>query len=78
MDPAAAARMAAARAALAELSERLAVPVENLMTPDLVRRVLWRPPAAAELPAELAAGGARPWQIELVAPVLAASLDAAA
>jgi ribonuclease D len=77
-DPAAAARLAAARTGLAELSERLAIPVENLMTPDLVRRVLWRPPTTSELPARLAAGGARPWQIDLVAPILVASLTAAA
>ncbi len=77
-DPAAGARLEASRAALADLSDRLAVPVENLMSPHLVRSVLWRPPAAAEIPAVLAAGGARPWQIELVAPLLASALSATA
>ena len=75
-DPAAAARLAAVRTALAELSERVTVPVENLVGPHLVREILWRPPTVADLPAALATGGARPWQIELVAPVLAAALDA--
>ncbi len=43
-DPVAAARLAAARAELAELSERCTVPVENIVSPDSVRRVLWAPP----------------------------------
>lgn len=77
-DPDAAARLAAARAGLAELSERVAVPVENLASPRLVRELLWRPPAGTELPQAMAAGGARPWQVELVAPLLIAALDARA
>ncbi len=76
-DPEAAARLTAARAALADLSEERSVPVENLLTPDVVRRVLWSPPAPREV-AELTdavAGvlgdhGARQWQVELVGPVL--------
>ncbi len=43
-DPAAAARLQAARGALAELSERVGTPVENLVSPDVVRRILWSPP----------------------------------
>lgn len=77
-DPAAAARLIEARAGLAELSDRMAVPIENLMSPPLVRDVLWQPPAVTDLPAALAAGGARPWQIELVAPILARALAASA
>ena len=75
-DPAAAARLAAARAGLAALSERVAVPVENLMQPDLVRRVLWTPPDPDQITATLRDGGARQWQIELVAPILLAALTA--
>ncbi len=77
-DPAAGARLAAARSALAELSERLSIPVENLMSPHLVRALLWRPPVSADLPAALTEGGARPWQVEVVGPLLADALDAAA
>ena len=44
-DPVAAARLAATREALAAFSAAHTVPVENLLTPDLVRRVLWSPPA---------------------------------
>ena len=39
--PEAAARLEAARAALRELSEEVTVPSENLVTPDLVRRLCW-------------------------------------
>lgn len=72
-DPDAAARLSFARAALAELSERYAVPVENLMTPDIVRRVLWEPPL--DLRARLVELRARPWQVDLLAPVLAEALS---
>jgi ribonuclease D len=69
-DPDAAARLGFARARLAELSDRFSIPVENLMTPDVVRRVLWHPVPDAELEQVLHGHGARPWQIELVSPVL--------
>ncbi|WP_116706143.1 HRDC domain-containing protein [Actinomycetospora cinnamomea] len=78
-DPAAAARLAAARAALAELSEETGTPVENLLTPDLVRRLCWSPPERATPDAvrtALATLGARPWQAELTAPRLAEALTA--
>jgi ribonuclease D len=55
------------------------VPPENLITPDSVRRLAWSPPArlSVESVAEaLAALGARPWQVELVAPGLAKALEA--
>jgi ribonuclease D len=78
-DPDAAARLGAARTVLADLSNRLSIPVENLLSPDLVRRLAWSPPAGADpaaVGAVLAAGGARPWQVELTAPLLAAALGA--
>lgn len=80
-DPKAAARLQHARAALAELSERVSTPVENLVSPDTVRRVLWAPPddgSRESVAAALAQRGARPWQVELVAPLVRAALDAAA
>jgi ribonuclease D len=77
--PEAAARLEAARAALAEVSQRVGVPAENLISPDLVRRLCWDWEAAAD-PVEtveqfLRAGQARPWQRELVAPALATALQ---
>ncbi|NEK85701.1 ribonuclease D [Blastococcus saxobsidens] len=72
-DPAAATRLQAARAGLAELSEKHSVPVENIVSPDLVRRIMWSPPeprVAATVAEALRAGGAREWQVELTLDVL--------
>jgi len=55
--------------------------VENLLSPDLVRRLAWSPPPDAEpaaVGAVLAAGGARPWQVELAAALLADAVKATA
>jgi ribonuclease D len=73
-DPEAAARLAAARAVIADLSAHHSVPVENLLQPELLRRLCWAPPTtldAASITAFLADGGARPWQVELVSTRLA-------
>ncbi|MFD4536844.1 HRDC domain-containing protein [Kitasatospora sp. NPDC058397] len=80
-DPVAAARLSGARAAVADLAERHNLPAENLITPDLVRRVSWEPPAdpaAAGVAAALRRLGARQWQVDLVAPVMAAAFAEAA
>lgn len=75
-DPVAAARLAQSRAALAELAETHNIPVENLLTPDLVRRLAWSPPATdlAGVSVYLQQGGARSWQIELTAGPLSAAM----
>src|SRR4051812_18136080 len=78
-DPAAAARLKAARASLAQLSEAWSVPVENILSPDLVRRLVWSPPepAGAEAVADaLRAGGAREWQVELTRDLLTEAIAA--
>jgi ribonuclease D len=77
--PEAAARLEAARAALAEVSERVGVPTANLVSPELVRRLCWDWAGAPD-PVEavedfLCAGHARAWQRELVDPVLARALQ---
>lgn len=80
-DPVAAARLSAARAAVSELAEQHHLPAENLITPELVRRVSWEPPAeatAATVAGALRALGARRWQVELVAPAMAAAFENAA
>ena len=72
-DPAAATRLQAARASLAELSAKHSVPVENILSPDLVRRIMWSPPSpveAAAIAEVLRAGGAREWQVELTLDLL--------
>ncbi|MEU6367890.1 ribonuclease D [Streptomyces sp. NPDC046931] len=77
-DPAAAARLSAARAAVSGLAERLTMPQENLISPDIVRRLCWEPPKspdAASVAAALSGYGARPWQVEQVTPVLVGALS---
>ena len=77
-NPAAAGRLAACRAAVATLSELHAVPAENLIPPDAVRRLAWTPPqpvSSETVRAALVASGARPWQVDLLADRLADSLE---
>lgn len=77
-DPAAAARLTAARAGVTALAEELNMPQENLITPDTVRRVCWEPPKPADpdsVAAALTGHGARPWQVEQVTPVLVKALN---
>ncbi|MGZ4540330.1 MAG: HRDC domain-containing protein [Blastococcus sp.] len=79
-DPAAATRLQAARAGLAELSEKHSVPVENILSPDLVRRLMWSPPEprdTATVAEVLRAGGARTWQIELTRELLTEAVNRA-
>ncbi len=81
--PEAAARLEAARAALAEVSRRVGVPTENLVSPDLVRRLCWDWEAPREGTADadvdefLRNGQARTWQRELVVAVLARAVQQA-
>ena len=78
-DPEAFARLSAARSALADLAAAQGMPVENLMTPDTVRRLCWAPPDpadAASVGAYLAQQGARAWQIDLTVEPLVAALAA--
>jgi ribonuclease D len=79
-DPAAAARLKVARAGLTRVSEEWSVPVENLLSPDLMRRLVWSPPSpadAATVADVLRAGGAREWQIELTRDLLTEAITAA-
>ncbi|HET6259116.1 MAG TPA: HRDC domain-containing protein [Pseudonocardia sp.] len=75
-EPDAAARLAAARTAIAAVGEERSVPVENLLQPDLLRRLCWSPPADGDVAGALRTGGARPWQIDLLAPLLEPALQA--
>lgn len=73
-DPVAAARFAQVRDELAAFSDEHTVPVENVLTPDILRRVVWEPPQPGGVADALAARGARPWQVERVAPMIEAAL----
>ncbi|MEV0229475.1 ribonuclease D [Nonomuraea sp. NPDC050786] len=69
-DPAAAKRLAAARAVVAGLAEQHHMPTENLLQPDAVRRLTWEPPAEITeetVTARLRELGAREWQLSLTA-----------
>ena len=75
-NPAADARLKAARPRVEAIAEDLQMPTENLLTPDTLRRVAWAPPEtvdAASIADALAAHGARPWQITRTAPEIAAA-----
>ncbi|CAJ1505523.1 ribonuclease D [[Mycobacterium] holstebronense] len=80
--PEAAARLETVRAALGAVSEQVHVPTENLLTPELVRRLCWDWKPVASEPAVvieefLVAGDARPWQRELTVPALTQALGRA-
>ena len=77
-DPAAAARLSAARTAVAAIADEHRMPVENLLTPDTVRRLCWTPPedlSEGSVAAVLQAHGARAWQVSLTSPVIARALQ---
>jgi ribonuclease D len=77
-NPAADRRLKAARVAITNVSTELNIPIENVLTPELLRRLAWSPPEPIELAsvqAALSEMGARPWQVDAVAePITAAFL----
>jgi ribonuclease D len=73
-NPEADARLKAARPVVEQRAEELHMPTENLLTPELLRRVAWTPPeplTAASVGDALEALGARAWQIAQTAQVIA-------
>jgi ribonuclease D len=76
------ARLTHVRAALLELSAQLQIPTENLVTPELIKRICWQEPPLISseyedfVNTELVRLGARPWQVEQVAHLVAAHLGA--
>ena len=64
-------RLEFARSQLSAIAEKLGLPIENLMTPETIRKVLWSPPESPdELRRTLTEFNARPWQIDIVFPIL--------
>jgi len=70
-----------ARALIDSIATHNSIPVENLISPESIRRICWSPPSGATINrdeaavrAALVAAGARPWQIDLVAGALADAL----
>jgi ribonuclease D len=72
-NPEAAARLHRVRDALSAKATELELPVENLLTPDHLRRLTWKPPEQIDertVNDQLAGLGARPWQREIVVPLI--------
>ncbi|WP_022880872.1 HRDC domain-containing protein [Gryllotalpicola ginsengisoli] len=75
-NPAADARYKRARERVQEYAQEHSFPVENVLTPELLRRVAWEPPqpvTTESVAAFLGDGGARPWQIEATAELIASA-----
>ena len=76
-DPVAAQRLTAVRAAVAAIADEHSLPAENLLPPDVVRRLAWRPPdppSPEAVGADMQGHGARPWQAELTAKPISKAL----
>jgi len=76
-DPAAASRLVAAKLVVTQTADELDVPVENLLQPDLLRRLCWSPPRQIDVESvaeALRAGSAREWQVALFAAPFAEAL----
>lgn len=70
-----------ARATIETEAEKLSIPPENLISPELVRRLCWNPPEGATMTLKteavrenLVGLGARQWQADIVGPLIAAAL----
>jgi len=73
-NPEADARLKAARPLVEGRAEELGMPTENLLTPDLLRRVAWSPPediTAEAVGDALQELGARSWQVAQTAQLIA-------
>jgi len=77
------ARLSHARAGVIALSHELSIPPENLISPEFVRRCCWEEPdlhlsdtqQLSRISDQLRGLGARTWQIERVAPIIASALS---
>jgi ribonuclease D len=70
-------RLQNAKDVLTAHSERLNIPLENLLTPETLRRLCWDPPTSPTMEnvgTLLRSLGAREWQVSLLATDLAAAL----
>jgi ribonuclease D len=67
-NPIAWARMSQVKKAVADLSAKLAIPVDNLFPPEGLRQVVWAAPR--DVPGAMARVGARRWQVGELAPIV--------
>ena len=70
-----------ARFAIETIAQELSIPAENLISPEIIRRICWAPPADSlqnlnvdAVSTAMLELGARQWQIDVVAPLVAAAL----
>jgi ribonuclease D len=72
-NPEAFARLESAKSIISEISESRTLPTENIINPDLLRRLCWEPPSEiteSTIEAALLEAGARQWQSDLLAQSL--------
>jgi ribonuclease D len=63
---------------LGEFAQARSIPIENVLSPDSIRRVLWSPPPGPTLESiaeALRALGARQWQIDIAGPILEEAIN---
>lgn len=73
-NPEADARLKAARTTIANLATELNIPLENVLTPEVLRRVAWNPSepiVASAIGTQLLELGARQWQVDATAQLIA-------
>lgn len=73
-NPEADARLKAARTRISELATELNIPLENLLTPEVLRRAAWDPPEQileSTVGSQLLELGARQWQVDATAQLIA-------
>ena len=66
-------RLKAARASIALVSTEVNIPAENILTPEVLRRLAWSPPHPLDVEGihtALAGLGARQWQVDALAQVI--------
>ena len=70
-----------ARFAVESVAHEFVIPAENLISPEIIRRICWAPPSGSLEKLNVGAVstamldlGARQWQVDVVAPLVAAAL----
>jgi len=77
--PLAHARLMTCKAMLATLAEEISIPVENIISPEVVRALCFEPPSELNrdsIESALAQRRVRPWQISAITELLATALTA--
>jgi ribonuclease D len=78
-NPAAFARLEAAKSIVSEISESRGLPSENIVNPELLRRLCWEPPiemTVLGVRESMLTAGARAWQCDLLSESLVAAWTA--